>query len=288
MSRLLIHRLRVAALAALGVSFLVSSLQGADALPKPSLSEAAELFRAGKRKEAFALVEKAIKEHPKSAQPWFVQGVFWMESQPAKAVESFTKAANFEPGHGETYQKRGEAQFMLGHFNESVADFDKLLELEPDKRPYHWQRGISCYYAKKYEEGRKQFELHRTVNPNDVENAVWHYLCVAKLSSATKARESLIPVQGDARVPMREIFSLFAGKAQPQDVLKAAGGGGGLLTAAKHQLFYAYLYLGLYYEAEGKAEEARLNILKAAADAPPDYMGAVARVHAKLFTAAAK
>ena len=26
-----------------------------------------------------------------------------------------------------------------------------------------------------------QFELHQRVNPQDVENAVWHYLCKVKL-----------------------------------------------------------------------------------------------------------
>ena len=45
---------------------------------------------------------------------------------------------------------------------------DKYLELNPERRPSHWQRGISCYYAGMYDEGRKQFEAYQTFLDNDV------------------------------------------------------------------------------------------------------------------------
>jgi lipoprotein NlpI len=51
---------------------------------------------------------------------------------------------------------------------------------------------------------RAQFELHRTVNPADVENAAWHFLRGARWVTA-KARAALLPVGPDSRVPMRQI-----------------------------------------------------------------------------------
>ena len=107
------------------------------------------------------------------------------------------------------------------------------------------------YYAGRFEDGKKQFELHRTVNPEDVENAAWHYLCNARATSPKKAREELIPVGKDARVPMKEVLRLFAGKLDPEDVIDAAeqrGLAGEKLTEAR---FYAHLYVALYYESEG-------------------------------------
>ncbi|HEY0457230.1 MAG TPA: hypothetical protein VGE41_12740, partial [Verrucomicrobiae bacterium] len=169
-----------------------------------------------------------------------------------------------------------------------VKDFDKYLDLVPGQRPYHWQRGISCYYAGLYEEGRKQFVLHQTVNKHDVENAAWHFLCVARLSGVEKARAALIPIQGDQRVPMAQVHALFAGTAKTDDVLDAARAGNPSPARLKEQLFYANLYLGLYYEATGDQAKARTHIEKAAADYLTEgYMGEVARVHAATFSKAA-
>ena len=88
----------------------------------------------------------------------------------------------------------------------------------------------------------------------------------------------------DSRVPMMQVHALFAGKSKPQDVLAAAEAGSTSGTRLKQQLFYAHLYLGLYYEAEGQAKLAREHITKAARDYPEDhYMGQVARVHLQLL-----
>ena len=95
------------------------------------------------------------------------------------------------------------------------TEFDDLARLAPDEAPYLWQRGIAQYYAGRFRECRAQFESHRTVNPDDVENAAWHFLCVARGESVAAARAALLPVGPDARVPMREIYQMFRGVIDP-------------------------------------------------------------------------
>src|SRR5262249_12618104 len=56
----------------------------------------------------------------------------------------------------EAYDLRGSVHFKLGKFKESLADFDKYLEMKPQDGPGHWRRGITCYYAGAFDEGRKQ------------------------------------------------------------------------------------------------------------------------------------
>ena len=73
----------------------------------------------------------------------------------------------------------GVEDLCAGRIEASLVKLDKVVELSPASEPYLWQRGIAQYFAGKYPEGRKQFESHRKVNPNDVENATWHFLCVA-------------------------------------------------------------------------------------------------------------
>jgi lipoprotein NlpI len=178
--------------------------------------------------------------------------------------------------------REGVTAFFDAKPAESVAAFDKLIALAPNAAPQLWQRGLSLYYAEKYQEGREQFELHQTVNPNDVENAAWHFICVAKKDGVEAARKVLIPIKGDTRVPMKEVHDLFAGSGTEEDVMKAANAGADD-DAKRNHLCYAHLYLGLYHEALGHVEQAKAHMLKAAVDYKMDhYMGKCAQVHVKL------
>jgi lipoprotein NlpI len=164
---------------------------------------------------------------------------------------------------------------------ESVDAFDRLIKLQPDSKPGLWQRGLALYHADRFKEGREQFEVHQTVNPNDVENAAWHFICVAKADGIEEARKHLIPIKGDSRVPMKEVHDLFAGKGTVEPVLKAAAAGDE--SDRRNQLCYAHLYLGLYFEALGDVVKAKDHMLKAAVDYKMDhYMGKSAQVHVRL------
>ena len=170
---------------------------------------------------------------------------------------------------------RAVAEFAKGRIAESVAAFDELARIAPGEAPYLWQRGIALYYAGRYKDCRAQFESHRTVNPDDVENAAWHFLCVARGESPSAARAALLPVGPDPRVPMREVLEMFRGSIGADAVLKAAG-------TRLQARFYAHLYVGLYSEATNDAARARQHI-EAAADRQfaeaGGYMHMVARVH---------
>ena len=119
------------------------------------------------------------------------------------------------------------------------------------------------------------------MNTADVENAAWHFICVARAESVEAARKALIPIEGDTRVPMKQVHQLFGGKASVEDVLKAAEFGEG--EDLKNHRCYAHLYLGLYFEALGDEAKAREHMVKAARDYRMNhYMGKCAQVHVKL------
>lgn len=177
--------------------------------------------------------------------------------------------------------QRGVQMFFDAKPKESVAAFDELLKLNPEAKPELWQRGLSLYYAGDFKGGREQFETHQTYNTNDIENAAWHFLCVAKAESVEAARKVLIPIEGDTRIPMKQVHELFAGKATPEDVLKAAESGEG--EVLRNHRCFAHLYLGLYFESVGDNAKAKEHMVKAATDFKMDhYMGKVAQVHVKL------
>lgn len=170
---------------------------------------------------------------------------------------------------------RAVTDFRDGRIAESAAGFDRLAKLIPDHAPALWQRGIVLYYAGRYRDCRAQFESHRTVNANDVENAAWHFLCVARAESPAKARAALLPVGFDPRLPMVQVYRMLQGTRKPEEVLSAAG-------AQPEAQFYAHLYLGLYFEALGVRDRALEHITAAAAGRYAQlggYMHMVARVH---------
>lgn len=191
---------------------------------------------------------------------------------------SAQEAAKPDPN---TLFREGVQAFYDAKPKESVAAFDKLIALEPAAKPQLWQRGLSLYLAGDFKGGREQFEVHQTVNSNDVENAAWHFICVARTENLEAARKVLIPIEGDSRVPMKEVHDLFAGKGSVEAVLKAAESGEG--EALKNHLCYAHLYLGLYFEALGDEAKAKEHMLKAANDYRMEhYMGKSAQVHVKV------
>jgi lipoprotein NlpI len=186
--------------------------------------------------------------------------------QHAKAIADFDKTIELDTKAADAYNHRGSEHFKLGHIAESIKDFDKYLELEPKAVPGHWQRGISYYYAGRYRDGQRQFEAYENVDQNDVENVVWRYLCMARADGVEKARKAMLKVGPDKRIPMMQIYELFCGRAEPAEVLRAARAGKPSAAELNQRLFYAHLYLGLYYEAAGDKKQTLEHLAKAAED----------------------
>lgn len=254
------------------------------------LKEANAASEAGDKDKAMKLANEAVTADSVEPEAYYVRGRLYDEKRDfEKAVSDYTEVLKLASNASGVYQRRGEALFKLGRFKECILDFDKFIELVPGQEPHHWQRGIAYYYAKRYEDGRKQFELHQKVNQHDVENAVWHFICVARLEGPEKARASLIKITGDTRVPMAQVHAMFAGKATASDVLEAARAGRPGPGELSVRLFFANLYLGLYYEAIGEAKTAKEHIFKARSySLGGGYMWEVARVHAELLEKAEK
>src|SRR5262245_18763968 len=99
--------------------------------PTNQLSIAEEKFRAGDLDGAVQLLETLLKSSDSDA--------------PLKDRAKDLAAL--------ALQARGEKQFRQGRIAESIADFDRQIELQPAQEAHHWQRGIAYYYAREYEKG---------------------------------------------------------------------------------------------------------------------------------------
>lgn len=180
-----------------------------------------------------------------------------------------------------TYEAATNA-FFAGRVDASLVHFDALYAMmSKSSQGQLWQRGIALYYAGRYEECVEQFVQHRTVNPHDVENSVWHYLCNVPLIGKAQAQAAFFPAR-DGRVPMMDVHALYAGTQTEAQVLKRARAESTATGAQRVSLFYAHLYLALWYEAEDDRAAVRKH-LALALEGPPvgHYMYEVAEMHQK-------
>jgi lipoprotein NlpI len=182
--------------------------------------------------------------------------------------------------------ERGTALFFLGRFPESVADFDKSIELEPSLAEGHWQRGIALFYAGKFAESAKQFERYHGHDDVDRENGIWRYLGQSAAFGSAKARREMLRYEREDRPPLPDVYQMFGARVSKEEIFqriqertRSAQGD------RARQLFYANLYVGLFLVSE-RQPQAAWEYLRAATASPwgrqatggPGFMWHVARI----------
>ena len=238
-------------------------------------------YHDGKVTEARQWLDQAIDENPAFIEAYLARGYLHQyERQYQAAAEAFGEVIRLDPSRPEPWFRRAIEHFNLGQFEKSVLDFEAFAKLEPAQKPHLWQLGIAYFYTGQFREGKELFESHQEVNTQDVENAVWHFLCVAALEGFEAARSQFIAIQGDARTPMKEVWALFKGIGSDEAVIKAARAENMETAQRLRADFYANLYLGLYYQSKSEETKA-LDFMNKAAKSYKNngYMGEVARVH---------
>lgn len=179
-------------------------------------------------------------------------------------------------------RSRGGWHFRMGNLEGSAADFDQLLKDDPQTGIQLWERGITCYYLGRYADGTEQFARYQEYYSNDVENAVWRYLCQEKVDGKKKARADILPIEHDRRIPMMQVYALFKGAGTAKDIEAAVAAAP---KPGKHEArFMADLYLGLWFHSENNSNQANIHIDRAAAAYKNGhYMWATAVQHQQLL-----
>ncbi len=197
----------------------------------------------------------------------------------SKAADKATEAAKLAGNSPQLLQTAAEVLYRSGHSAESLPLFDRVVVLAPESAPHNWQRGIALCSCGKFAEGAKQFETHHSVNPDDVENSAWYFLCIAKTDGIEAARKTVIPSRGDGRQPMMSVLKMLQQKLEPAQVLEAAQDKQLDGPTRQRAEFYAALYVGLYYDALGETQQAAEYLKRSLDSGDRGYMVDVARVY---------
>jgi lipoprotein NlpI len=207
-----------------------------------------------------------------------------------EAIADLDHLLMVNPRQPNVLELRGTEKLKLRHFVGAIDDFDQECRLDPRREPWHWKRGLAYYYAGQYAKGRDQFQRYHDGDDNDVENAVWRVLCMARLEQVglAKAQQDILVVRRDSRVPMMEVYSLFSGKGKPDDILQAIENGTPGKQEKNSRIFYGHLYLGLYFDMTGQSKAAEEH-LKTAVEHPIEhFMWDIAKLHLAILTTPGK
>jgi lipoprotein NlpI len=176
--------------------------------------------------------------------------------------------------------RRGDLYLFLGAFPESVADFEKMIEIDPAQDAPHWRLGIAYYFNGEFAKSAKQFEKYHAYDGHDRENGIWKFLAQEKVDGMAKARAEMLSYTEFDREPFPALYEMYAGKRTPEDVFAEIEKKG--LTKEKQVMFFASYYVGLYQLMLGQRQRA-LDLLRKAVDLMPEadtvYMWNVARLH---------
>ena len=186
------------------------------------------------------------------------------------------------------YSRRGDVLFFLGEFSLAVADYDQMIERDPDADRSHWRRGIALFYTGEFAGAADQFERYHSFDNVDRENGIWRYLSQYQAHGKEQARLELLKYEKDDRQPFPDVYRLFSGTITSEEVLDHISGAEISATEREKRRFYARLYIGLNEFVEGRPKTARAHLQHAANNrwAPeagygPHFMWHVARLHLK-------
>jgi lipoprotein NlpI len=188
-------------------------------------------------------------------------------------------AVTQSPDSVAAYSRRGDLHLFLGDFAAAVADFEKMIALDPAEDAPHWRLGIACYFAGQYAKSARQFEKYHAYDGRDRENGIWKFLAQAEADGLEKARAGMLAYTQFDREPFPTLYEMFAGKCAPDDVFTEIDRKG--LSGDHLVVFFANYYAGLDEALLGHRDRA-LALLRKAVEDPQareaGYMWQVARL----------
>jgi len=188
------------------------------------------------------------------------------------------------------FSQRGDVHFFMGNFSRAVADYQKMVEIDPQQEASHWRLGLALYYHQQYKEAAAQFDRCYSLDQIDRENGIWRYFAQFRALGKETARKQLLKYTKNDREPFGDLYQLFSGELSARQIFDRIQSARISEIDREQRLFYAHLYVGLDNVLEGDRETAKEE-LKLAVESSwprqagygPNYMWHVARLQLRLL-----
>lgn len=98
---------------------------------------------------------------------------FYNEKNYEKAIESYTKAIQTNPGNDDAYYWRASAKYALTQYREAIPDYNKSIELNPNNEEAFYYRALTNYNLEAYRETLPDFDRAIELNPDVASPYSW-------------------------------------------------------------------------------------------------------------------
>lgn len=198
-------------------------------------------------------------------------GAFAASKEDASLIAKFEKerkeldaAIQKTPANLSLYSRRGDLNFFLADFDKAVADYQKMIELDPKQDENHWRLGLAYYLAGDFVKSAEQFEKDFKFDDVDRENGLWHFLARAGIDGIGSAQLQMLRYKKpDPREPMNDLYDLYGGVIKTEEFFRGLQQKG--LMTNQQVMFYARLYAGIFEDLNGNHDQAKKFLGMAAA-----------------------
>ena len=186
------------------------------------------------------------------------------------AADAVSLALAIDPLNAAYHQFRGYCHLKLGFLQEAAADFSVSLKLDPQYWGAAYYLGMTYFYMEEYGRALGVYDRMWEMTPPSAQWAAycnWYYLTARKVGDGQRAAYALSKTTPDAKPVVStgtlgntwddaaylNACKVYAGWLKPEEVLAGYREKG----ENSFDYFMISLLLGLYFEVEGRAEEAR-------------------------------
>lgn len=115
-----------------------------------------------------------------------MQGAIYYQNYGKKeeAIKSYENALKFALEDDESatlWNRKGNALFELGSFQDALECYEKALELEPENDIFWSNRGVTLLELNRFEEALESFNRALTINPENEDAKILKEECLENL-----------------------------------------------------------------------------------------------------------
>lgn len=170
-----------------------------DANPKNAkafLLRAAARFKAKDFEGAIGDYNKIIELEPNSTRAYGGRGIVLAEKGDlSKAEADFTKVIEIDKENKEAnpaaFFQRARARARLGKVDESIADWNAVVILDPDNGSAYLDRALLLFYKNKFSQALEDWQKVTTLNSKSAEGFAGQAIALSKMGQKEEALTSL-------------------------------------------------------------------------------------------------
>ena len=97
----------------------------------------------------------------------FIENHSFMRDRYGRAVADYDKLIELDPNNADTYYKRGDSYYERDEYNKAIADYSKAIQLNPNYADAYYSRGCAYGEANECDKAIADYNKAIDLNPSD-------------------------------------------------------------------------------------------------------------------------